>query len=182
MKNRKNHMNSATRLNITVLPILVGFALITFLGMPARAVNPGPPTIVSSLFVPIEGDITEPGTTNTVHLTGEVHVLTQVMFSDTGVPSVGIWANLVRVRGTSSVTSITYLGVGAQNASWVGVNPGPPTIPEQQFSFTLVSLDVNPGPPNVPQSPILPVFLGNFVFGVEETNFGDLQSVDASFE
>jgi hypothetical protein len=182
MKNRKNHMNPPTRLNTTILPILTGFALISFLGIPARAVNPGPPNTVSSLFVPIEGNITEPGTTNVVHLTGEVHVITQVTFSDTGVPSVGIWANLVRVRGTSDATGITYLGVGAGNTDWVGLNPGPPTIPEQQFSFTLVSLEINSGPPTVPPSPILPVFLRNFVFGVEDTNFGELQSVDASFE
>jgi hypothetical protein len=92
----------------------------------------------------------------------------------------GIWANLVRVRGTSSVTGITYLGVGAQNISWVGANPGLPTIPEQQFSFTLVSLAFPPSPV-VPPSPILPVFLRNFVFGVEDTNYGELQTVETGF-
>ena len=179
MKNRNNHMNSPIQLTTTILPILIGFALVSFFGASAQATPPNP--IVSSLFVPIEGNITEPGTTNVVHLTGEVHVITQVTFSDTGLPAVQIWANLVRVRGTSSATGITYLGVGASNTSWVGGNPGPPDIPEQQLTFTLVSLEGNPGPPNLPPNPVLPVFLGNFVFGVEDTNAGELQTVDATF-
>jgi hypothetical protein len=32
-----------------------------------------------------------------------------------------------------------------------------------------------------PPNPILPVVLRNFVFGAEDTNLGELQSVDASF-
>jgi hypothetical protein len=159
------------------IPIVVA-ALVCLLGVPVKATPPNP--IVSSIFVPIEGDIIEPGTTNTLHLTGEVHVLTQVTFSDAGVPSVGICANLVRVRGTSSVTGITYLGVGAENVSWVGTNPGPPDIPEQEFDFTVV-VETKPGPPDFPPSPVLPVFLRNFVFGVEDTNWGELQTVEASF-
>src|SRR5262249_37075725 len=134
----------------------------------AQAVSPGP-IQVSSLFVPIEGNITEPGTTNTVHLTGEVHVLTHVRISDTEA-SVGIWANLVRVRGTSDATSITYLGVGADNTS-VTANPGPVNIPTQQFNFALVSTAVQPGPVQ------LPFFLSDFVFDAN----GSLQSVNASF-
>jgi hypothetical protein len=154
-------------------------ALVSLLGAPARATPPNP--VVSSIFVPVEGDIIEPGTNNTLHLTGEIHVLTQVTFSETGVPAVQIWANLVRVRGTSSGTGITWLGVGAQNVSWVGIQPGPPNIPEQEFSFTLVSLEVDPGPPNTPPNPILPVLLTNFVFGAEDTNQGELQTVEATF-
>jgi hypothetical protein len=147
---------------------------------PLGATPPNP--IVSSLFVAIEDDVIEPGTTNVLHLTGEVHVLTQVAFSDTGVPSVGIWANLVRVRGTSQATGITYLGVGAGNATWLGTDPGPPDIPSQGFELALVSLGAAPGAGETPPSPILPVFLRNFHFGAENTNFGKLQSVDASFE
>jgi len=171
-------MNPLTHPKTIIQPVLIAFAFLCLFGVPARATPPSP--IVSSLFVPIEGDINEPGTTNMVHLTGEIHVLTQVVFSDTGVPSVGIWANLVRVRGTSSVTGITYIGVGAENVSWVGANPGLPDIPEQQFSLTLVSLAVPPSPV-VPPSPILPVFLRSFVFGVEDTNYGELQTVEPGF-
>jgi hypothetical protein len=174
MKNHNSHMNPSSHLTTTVL---VGFVLVSLLGAPAQATPPNP--VVSSVFAPIEGDIIEPGTNNTLHLTGEVHVITQVEFSDTGLPSVGIWANLVRVRGTSATTGITYLGVGAQNVSWVGIQPGPPDKSEQELGFTLVS--TQPGPPNVPPNPVLPVFLRNFVFGVENTNFGQLQSVDATF-
>src|SRR5215471_16051047 len=113
-------MNPLTQSKKTIMPpLLIGLALVCLLAVPARALSPGPPT-VTSLFVPIDGDINEPGTTNMVHLSGEVHVVTHVTFSDTGVPSVGIWANLVHVTGTSSVTGISYLGVGAQNVSWVG--------------------------------------------------------------
>jgi hypothetical protein len=171
-------MNPLTHPKTIIRPVVIAFAVVSLFGLPARAVPPSP--IVSSLFVPIEGDINEPGTTNLLHLTGEMHVLTHVVFSDTGVPSVGIWANLVRVRGTSSVTGITYLGVGAQNVSWVGITRGPPQIPEQQFSFTLVSVAVPPSPV-FPPSPILPVFLRNFIFGVENTNYGELQTVETGF-
>jgi len=153
--------------------------VVVLLSVSAQAVPPNP--VVSSVFAPIEGDVGEPGTTNTLHLTGEIHVLTQVAFSEAGVPTVSIWANLVRVRGTSAVTGITYLGVGAGNLSWVGISPGPPDIPEQRLDLALVSLSVSPGPPNVPPSPILPVFLREFRFGTEDTNFGRLVSVEASF-
>jgi hypothetical protein len=126
-------------------------------------------------------DVIEPGTTNTLHLTGEIHVVTHVRFSEAGVPTVGVWANLVRVRGTSQTTGITYLGVGAGNLSWVGVSPGPPNIPEQTFDLGLVALSQPPGPPDTPPSPILPIFLRAFRFGVEDTNFGRLLGVEASF-
>ncbi len=162
---------------LSLLTVLAALGFVALWPPTARATPPNP--IVSSIFVPIEGDIIEPGTTNLLHLTGEIHVLTQVTFSDAGVPSVGIWANLVRVRGTNSVRGITYLGVGAQNVNWVGIQPGPPNIPEQQFSFTLV--EIKPGPPDFPPSPILPVFLRNFVFGAEDTNQGELQTVEAGF-
>jgi hypothetical protein len=159
--------------------LATAIALATVLDVRLQAVPPSP--IVSSIFVPIEGDIIEPGTTNTLHLTGEIHVLTQVAVSDANVPSVGIWANLVRVRGTSTATGITYLGVGAGNVGWVATNPGPPDIPEQHFEFGLVSLATSPGPPDLPPSPILPVFLRAFTFGAEDTNLGKLQSVEAGF-
>jgi len=174
-------MKPLTRSIKTKPAILIAISALCLLGIPARAINPGPPQVVSSLFVPIDGDINEPGTTNTIHLSGEVHVVTHVTVSDTGVPSVGIWANLVHVTGTSAVTGITYLGVGAQNVNWVGVNPGPPTIPEQDFSFVLISVETSPGPPTVPPSPVLPVFLRNFVFGAEDTNQGQLQSLETGF-
>jgi hypothetical protein len=157
----------------------VAFVVVALLGVSAQATPPNP--VVSSVFAPIEGDIVEPGTTNTLHLTGEIHVLTKVAFSETGVPTVGIWANLVRVRGTSAVTGVTYLGVGAGNLTWVGINPGPPDVPEQSLDLALVSLSTSPGPPNTPPSPILPVCLRDFHFGAEDTNFGKLVSVQASF-
>ena len=162
------------------LQTLFAVALVSTLGSSVHAVPPSP--IVSSIFVPLEGDIIEPGTTNTVlHLTGEVHVLTHVTYSDTGIATVSIWANLIRVRGTSP-GGVTYLAVGAGNVSWIGVSPGPPNVSEQQLEFALVSVGINPGPPNTPPSPIVPVFFRNFVFGAENTNLNKLQSVDASFE
>lgn len=159
---------------------LLTVAVVGLLTVPAAATPPNP--IVSSLFVPIEGDIIEPGTTSLLHLTGEVHVVTHVSFSDNGVPAVGVWANLVRVRGTSQATAITYLGVGAGNVSWVGASPGAPAVPELELDFALVRLAQPPGPPNTPPSPVVPVFFRNFVFGAEDTNFGKLQTVDATFE
>jgi hypothetical protein len=154
--------------------------ILVALVVPIGATPPNP--VVSSMFVPIEGDIIEPGTSNVLHLTGEVHVLTQFTVSDQGVPSVAVWANLVRVRGTSQVTGNTYLAVGAGNVSWSGTDPGPPNIPQQKLDFSLVSIGVSPGPPDVPPSPIVPVFFRSFLFGAEDTNFGKLQTVEASFE
>ena len=153
--------------------------VVAFLSAPVEATPPNP--IVSSVFVPIEGDIIEPGTTTTLHLTGEIHVVTHVAFSDAGVPIVGIWANLVRVRGTSAATGVTYLGVGAGNFAFVGINPGPPNIPEQRFDVALVSVSISPGPPETPPNPILPVFLRDFHFGAEDTNVGRLLAVAAGF-
>jgi hypothetical protein len=158
---------------------LLAVVLVSTLGVSVRATPPNP--VVSSIFVPLEGDIIEPGTTNTLHLTGEVHVLTQVTYSETGVASVSIWANLVRVRGTSA-SGVTYLAVGAGNVGWVGTSPGPPNVSEQQLEFALVNVGISPGPPNVPPSPVVPVFFRNFVVGAENTNLNKLQSVDASFE
>ena len=155
-------------------------AILITLAVPIGATPPNP--IVASLFVPIEGEVIEPGTTNILHLTGEVHVVTHFAVSEEGIVSLGVWANLVRVRGTSQITGNTYLAVGAGNVGWNGVSPGPPEIPEQQLDFALVNIGVNPGPPEVPPSPIIPVFFRNFTFGAENTNYGKLQSVDASFE
>ena len=163
------------------VPLLLVIIVVTLIDVSAqRAVPPSP--IVSNVFAAIEGDIIEPGTTNTLHLTGEIHVLTHVAFSETGVPTVGIWANLVRVRGTSQTTGTTYLGVGAGNLGWVGTDPGPPNIPEQALELGLVALGQPPGPPNTPPNPILPVFLRDFRFGAEDTNFGRLLDVEASFD
>jgi hypothetical protein len=63
-------------------------AILITLVAPIGATPPNP--IVSSLFVPIEGDIVEPGTTNILHLTGEVHVVTHLTVSARGVPAVSI--------------------------------------------------------------------------------------------
>ena len=64
---------------------LLTVAVVGLLAVPAKATPPNP--IVSSLFVPIQGDIIEPGTTNLLHLSGEVHLVTHLNFSDKGVLS-----------------------------------------------------------------------------------------------
>jgi hypothetical protein len=157
------------------LPALV---VVTLSALPVEAFPPSP--IVSSLFVPIEGDVPEPGTSNVVHLTGEVHVLTRAVFdAQSSEWSVAFYANLVRVRGTSAASGITYLGVGAGNVSWVGGNPGPP---QNEVPLTFSLLGLSPGPPQVPPSPVLPVFLRDFVFAQEAGHEGQLDSVAASFE
>jgi hypothetical protein len=152
--------------------------LISVLGISVQAANPGPPD-VTSLFVPIEGDVIEPGTTNTVHLTGEVHIVTQARFdADTNQWAVSMFANLVRVRGTSASTGVTYLGVGAVNVSWVGTDPGPPD--DVQVDFGLLSL-AHPPNPIVPPSPNLPVYFRDFTFAQEAGQRGTLLAVTASF-
>ena len=161
------------------VPLVLALAAVSLAALPVEAGNPGPPT-VTSLFVPIEGDVVEPDTSNLVHLTGEVHVLTQAVFdAATGQWDVAFYANLVRVRGTSAASGITYLGVGAQSTSWVGGQPGPPNN-EVPLTFSLVG--TQPGPPNLPPNPVLPVYFRDFVFAQEAGFEGNLQSVTASFE
>lgn len=45
----------------------VVIVVVALFGVPARATPPNP--VVSSVFAPIERDIIEPGTSNTLHLT-----------------------------------------------------------------------------------------------------------------
>src|SRR5262245_47548478 len=153
-------------------------ALLSLCGA-ARATQPGPPT-VTSLFVPLEGDVTL-SNGELVRFSGEIHVLSQVRFSEDGVPTVNIFTNLNRVEGTSLTTGTTYILVGATNLEVVGTKPGPPDIPEQTLNFSLISLEVKPGPPDVPPNPVLPVILRNFVFAQEAGFEGNLDSVEASF-
>lgn len=131
---------------------------------------------MSSLFVPLAGDATL-SNGDVVTFAGEVHVLAQVVFSDTGVPSVSLYVNLARVQGMGT-SGMDYLLVGAASTDWVGGNPGPPDIPGLSFDFTLVSLATPPSrihPPN----PNVPVFLRNFTFCQESVCLGTLLSVDA---
>jgi hypothetical protein len=156
---------------------LLALVVVSLGALPVEATDPGPPT-VTSLFVPIEGDVLEPGTSNVVHLTGEIHILTRAVFDPTANEwEVALYGNLVRVRGTSAATGITYLGVGAAN--WVGIKPGPPNN-EVPLTFELVG--IKPGPPDFPPSPILPVFLRDFVFAQEAGHEGQLDSVTATFD
>jgi hypothetical protein len=136
-----------------------------------------PPT-VSNLYVPIEGTVAL-SNNEVVNFSGQVHVLTRVTFSDTFVPAVQMYVNLIGVQGTSPTTGKSYLLVGASNAGWVGLNPGPPDIPEQTFNFSLV--ETSPGPPNLPPSPIVPVYLHEFTFAQEAGFEGTLLGVEASF-
>jgi hypothetical protein len=140
---------------------------------------------VSNLYVPLQEDVTL-ANGDVVSFSGQVHVLTRVTFSDAFVPAVQMYVNLIGVEGTSATSGRTYLLVGAANVEWAGANPGPPDIPEQTFNFSLVQVnpgppETSPGPPNVPPSPILPVFLRDFVFAQEAGSEGSLQGVVASF-
>ena len=133
---------------------------------------------VSTIYVPLQGEVTLPNG-DTVLLSGRVHILSRVTFSDAFVPTVNLYVNLIGVEGTSDTTGNRYLIVGASNVEWVGVSPGPPNIPEQTFNFSLV--EINPGPPDVPPSPVLPVYLRDFDYAQEAGSEGSLQGVVASF-
>jgi hypothetical protein len=151
--------------------------LLLFIMVAGGAGAASPPT-VSNLYVPIEGTVAL-SNNEVVNFSGQVHVLTRVTFSHTFVPAVQMYVNLIGVQGTSLTTGSSYLLVGASNAEWVGLNPGPPDIPEQTFNFSLV--ETNPGPPDVPPSPIVPVFLHEFTFAQEAGFEGTLLRVEASF-
>jgi hypothetical protein len=157
--------------------ILIAVILLGLYGFQANAASAAAPR-VSTRFVPIEGNVTL-SNGDIVFFSGQVHVLTRATFSDAGVPTVDMYVNLIGVEGTSAATGNNYLLVGAANVEWVGTSPGPPDIPEQTFSFSPVQ--INPGPPDLPPSPILPVFLRNFVFAQEAGSEGVLLSVEVSF-
>jgi hypothetical protein len=169
--------------------------LLGLYGGPANAASP----TVSNLYVPLEGEVTL-SNGDVVTFSGQVHVLTQVTFSDAFVPTVNMYINLIGVEGTSATSGRTYLLVGAYNVEWVSGNPGPPVIPDQTFNFSLVESNPGPpdtspgppqqppgppqqppGPPTTPPNPILPVFLRDFVFTQEAGFEGTLQNVVASF-
>ena len=159
-------------------------SLVLFMVILAGTANAVPPR-VSNLYVPLQGEVVL-SNGDTVLLSGQVHVLSRVTFSDAFVPAVQMYVNLIGVRGISATTGNTYLVVGATNLEWVGVSPGPPNIPDQTFNFGLVQVnpgppDINPGPPNTPPSPILPVYFRDFVYAQEAGSEGSLQGVIASF-
>ena len=161
--------------------IVIAVVLLSLTVGNARGSSP----TVSNIYVPLQGEVTLPNG-DTVLLSGRVHILSRVTFSDAFVPTVKLYVNLIGVEGTSDTTGNRYLVVGASNAEWVGVNPGPPDIPEQTFNFSLVEINpgppnVSPGPPNTPPSPILPVYLRDFVYAQEAGSEGSLQGVVASF-
>ncbi|HEV8366557.1 MAG TPA: hypothetical protein VGQ39_01280 [Pyrinomonadaceae bacterium] len=157
---------------------------VILLGLYVGTANAASPT-VSNIYVSLLGEVTLPNG-DTVLLSGRVHILSRVTFSDAFVPTVNLYVNLIGVEGTSDTTGKHYLVVGASNVEWVGVSPGPPDIPEQTFNFSLVETnpgppETNPGPPDLPPSPVLPVFLRDFVFAKEAGSEGSLQGVVASF-
>jgi len=159
-------------------------SLVLFMVILAGTANAVPPR-VSNLYVPLQGEVVL-SNGDTVFMSGQVHVLSRVTFSDAFVPAVQMYVNLIGVRGTSATTGNTYLVVGAINFESVGINPGPPNIPDQTFNFSLVQAnpgppDTNPGPPEVPPSPILPVYFRDFVYAQEAGSEGSLQGVTASF-
>ena len=109
-------------MNPFVRVILGAVVLTSLCTAPAWAASPGPPE-VTSLFVPLTGDVTL-SNGDVVSFSGEVHVLTQARLSDTGVPSVSIYVNLTRVQGTGTSGS-DYLVVGAASMPWVGARGRP---------------------------------------------------------
>lgn len=158
---------------------------VILLSLQVGTASVGSPT-VSNIYVPLQGEVTLPNG-DTVLLSGRVHILSRVTFSDAFVPTVNLYVNLIGVEGTSDTTGNRYLVVGASNVEWFGTNPGPPDIPEQTFNFSLVETnpgppEISPGPPNTPPNPILSVFLRDFVYAQEAGSEGSLQAVVASFD
>lgn len=140
---------------------------------------------VTSVHIPLQGEVDLPDG-DVVSFSGQVHVLTRVTFSENFVPAVQMYFNLLGVHGTSATTGRSYVLVGAKNTEWIGINPGPPDIPEQDLGASLIQVspgppDVSPGPPNLPPSPIVPIYLRDFTFAQEAGHEGSLQHVVASF-
>jgi len=158
-----------------------GFVLLGMLSFALAPFRADAAPRVSNLFTPLVGQV-ELSNGDVVNFSGQVHVVTRVTFSEAFLPAVQMYVNLDRVEGVSPTSGNTYLLVGASNTEWVGINPGPPEIPQQVFSFNLVEIQVNPGPPDLPPSPVIPVYLRDFSFIQEAGSEGTLTGVIASFE
>jgi hypothetical protein len=149
-----------------LLVAIVGLTLAIVAPLPARGAGAAPVLVTNTPTQPVP-----------VALQGTGSVAGTVNALQSGPWTVGV-SSLPAVQ-LAAGTAIT---LSSSPAAPIYNEPGPPNIPEQQLDFALVNIGINPGPPDVPPSPIVSVFFRNFRFGAEDTNFGKLQDVDASFE
>ena len=126
--------------------VLLTMLLLLTVAAPGRAQHP----VTTSRMYPITGThvYTPPtpcscfsGASDTVTLTGVIHMMTQVEPGPTGL--VTMHANLIDVTGTSATPGCTYRAVGTARLS----SNSPPVLP-----FT-GSYDLIP-PPSCPHTPI----------------------------
>jgi hypothetical protein len=108
--------------------------------------------------VPLSGTVFVPlsdGSFDTVALTGEVHVVTQVRPNDPAHPPdpVRIHVNLDQVSGIGDVSLLLYVATGANRVNLPAVPPDPVNL---GFKLRAVGVGQNPGPTH-PPDPIMPL-------------------------
>jgi hypothetical protein len=133
-------------------PVLLSVAL--WIALPAQGAQP----VTTSLRVPLSGTVFVPlsdGSFDTVALTGEVHVVTQVRPNGPAQPPdpIRIHVNLDQVSGIGDVSLLLYVATGANRVNLPAVPPDPVNL---GFKLRAVGVGQNPGPTQ-PPDPIMPL-------------------------
>jgi len=130
------------------------FALFLFALIAAIPVAAAEGVVTSSLMVPVDGLVFNPGgTLEGVALTGRVHLVTRVQPGEPCQRSdpCHVYVNLADVKGIGLSSGALYVAIGAASPPFATPMP-PPILP--QFVIMPVSTPPNPiTPPN----PVLPI-------------------------
>jgi len=134
-------------------PVLLSVAL--WIALPAQGAQP----VTTSLRVPLSGTVFVPlsdGSFDTVALTGEVHVVTQVRPNDPAHPPdpVRIHVNLDQVSGVGDVSLLLYVATGANRVNLPAQPPDPINL---GFELRAVGVEKDPGPISRPPNPSMPL-------------------------
>ena len=129
--------------------------------------------LTMSLHVPFAGTVSVPladATTDTVTLTGVLHLVLHVVPPDPILPTdpMRVRVNLEQVAGVGEDTSLRYLAVGADQVNFATVPPDP--ILPLDLSFSLVQLPDPTVPPDPisPPNPVLPLDVAVFLTLTED--------------
>jgi hypothetical protein len=125
------------------------FALATLVSAGGLAAGP----VTSSLMVPVDGLVFQPGGTfESIALTGRMHLVTQFYPTDPCIPNdpCRVFFDLADVKGIGLPSGNSYVAIGAVTTTCMPVDPCFP-------SFTILPVSVPNGPPIAPPSPIMPI-------------------------
>lgn len=94
------------------------------------------------------------GTTDTVPLAGDVHIVTHVMMNGPTASAIHVYVNLANVTGVGTPSGADYLLLGAASKRFQP--EGPPVVDPFLLGFVLMPVGAPPDP-IIPPDPITPV-------------------------